>query len=86
MRIRVVVWTFTLGLVLGAAVALTWLTPSGGASANGGYVAPSPAQTFVVFPSDKGRDARPVPRDWQPREFNGKTYYVVPLSGGRSNA
>jgi hypothetical protein len=76
MRIRVVAAAFALGSVIGATVSLAWLNSIGGPSAS----VPTPAQTLVVFPVDKGHSARPIPPDWQSREFNGKTYYVVPLS------
>ncbi|HVU86086.1 MAG TPA: hypothetical protein VHD36_02115 [Pirellulales bacterium] len=79
MRFRFALWAFALGAVVGASAVLTWMTGDF-APNNRAHFAPVSAQFSVVEPDDVRRDVKPVPRDWQPREFNGKTYYVIPLN------
>ena len=41
------------------------------------------SRTVTLLP---GQPQAKVPDGWVPREFNGMTYYVVPLDGSRSGA
>ncbi|MES1213048.1 MAG: hypothetical protein ABUL64_00540 [Singulisphaera sp.] len=42
----------------------------------------APLRQFLP-PAGGCQGAKPVPQVWQPREFNGATYYIVPLADGR---
>ena len=45
------------------------------------------ARRAVEIPRVAPQQSAPsVPKDWKPFNFNGQTYYVIPLSGGNSIA
>lgn len=43
-------------------------------------------QPSVVLRADSPTPSEPLPKGWQKREFNGTSYYVVPLRGDETSA
>jgi hypothetical protein len=74
---------FALGLLVG--VSLAWLLwdPLQPMASPFKPVTPTPylPAGMTVYPAPPASVASPtVPPDWQPRIFNGHTYYIVPLA------
>ena len=43
-------------------------------------------QSCVIIQTPPGAGARQVPDNWVPHQFNGVTYYIVPLNADRGRA